>query len=243
MRVPIASCRCCCAVRRDGRLFPGDIFYIHSRLLERATRLPGTRRRIADRACRSSKPKHRTFRLHPDQPDFHHRRADFTCHHRCSKTGRAACRRCRQTVSRVRRARHSAPPNRAVAGDLKLAYAQFEELETFSRFGPRLDENPARSSTRAAHPRLLKQSNSPVARPRANRRAAGADRETLRRRAAGADAEDAPCASASATIPAEVCARFDQQRKTSDADRETILQMPASPGRLPAQPEPPETPP
>ena len=30
---------------------------------------------------------------------------------------------------------------RTVAGDLKLAYAQFEELETFSRFGARLDEN------------------------------------------------------------------------------------------------------
>ncbi|MEO7335961.1 MAG: hypothetical protein ABIV63_05195, partial [Caldimonas sp.] len=29
---------------------------------------------------------------------------------------------------------------RAVAGDLKLAYAQFEELETFSRFGARLDD-------------------------------------------------------------------------------------------------------
>jgi F-type H+-transporting ATPase subunit alpha len=28
-----------------------------------------------------------------------------------------------------------------VAGDLKLAYAQFEELETFARFGARLDEN------------------------------------------------------------------------------------------------------
>ena len=26
---------------------------------------------------------------------------------------------------------------RAVAGDLKLAYAQFEELEAFSRFGAR----------------------------------------------------------------------------------------------------------
>ena len=28
-----------------------------------------------------------------------------------------------------------------MAGDLKLAYAQFEELETFSRFGARLDED------------------------------------------------------------------------------------------------------
>ncbi len=29
---------------------------------------------------------------------------------------------------------------RSVAGDLRLSYAQFEELETFSRFGTRLDE-------------------------------------------------------------------------------------------------------
>jgi len=29
---------------------------------------------------------------------------------------------------------------RSVAGDLKLAYAQFEELESFSRFGARLDK-------------------------------------------------------------------------------------------------------
>ncbi|MEP7140608.1 MAG: F0F1 ATP synthase subunit alpha, partial [Caldimonas sp.] len=29
---------------------------------------------------------------------------------------------------------------RAVAGDLKLTYAQFEELESFSRFGARLDD-------------------------------------------------------------------------------------------------------
>jgi F-type H+-transporting ATPase subunit alpha len=29
----------------------------------------------------------------------------------------------------------------AIAGSLKLAYSQFEELETFSRFGSRLDES------------------------------------------------------------------------------------------------------
>ena len=33
---------------------------------------------------------------------------------------------------------------RAVTGDLKLAYAQFEELETFARFGTRLDEDTRR---------------------------------------------------------------------------------------------------
>ena len=32
-----------------------------------------------------------------------------------------------------------------MAGDLKLAYAQFEELETFARFGARLDDDTRRS--------------------------------------------------------------------------------------------------
>ena len=30
---------------------------------------------------------------------------------------------------------------RSVAGDLKLAYAQFTELESFAKFGTRLDEH------------------------------------------------------------------------------------------------------
>ena len=32
------------------------------------------------------------------------------------------------------------PAYRAVAGDLRLTYSQFQELEAFSRFGTRLDE-------------------------------------------------------------------------------------------------------
>ena len=45
-----------------------------------------------------------------------------------------------KSVSRVGSAAQRAP-YRAVAGDLKLAYSQFEELEAFSRFGTRLDEH------------------------------------------------------------------------------------------------------
>jgi F-type H+-transporting ATPase subunit alpha len=53
-----------------------------------------------------------------------------------------------QSVSRVGgKAQRAA--YRAVAGDLKLAYAQFEELETFARFGARLDEDTQRSSPMA----------------------------------------------------------------------------------------------
>jgi F-type H+-transporting ATPase subunit alpha len=37
------------------------------------------------------------------------------------------------------------PAYRAVAGDLRLTYSQFQELEAFSRFGTRLDERTRRT--------------------------------------------------------------------------------------------------
>ncbi|MBW1834467.1 MAG: F0F1 ATP synthase subunit alpha, partial [Deltaproteobacteria bacterium] len=48
---------------------------------------------------------------------------------------------------------------RAVAGDLRLSYSQFEELETFSRFGTRLDEETRKTLDRGRRVReVLKQS-------------------------------------------------------------------------------------
>jgi F-type H+/Na+-transporting ATPase subunit alpha len=42
------------------------------------------------------------------------------------------------------------PAFRSVAGDLRLSYSQFEELETFARFAPAWTRTPARPSSTAA---------------------------------------------------------------------------------------------
>jgi F-type H+-transporting ATPase subunit alpha len=50
------------------------------------------------------------------------------------------------------------PAFRAVAGNLRLMYAQFEELETFARFGTQLDAETRRKLTRGRRVReVLKQ--------------------------------------------------------------------------------------
>lgn len=71
-----------------------------------------------------------------------------------------------KSVSRVGGKAQRAP-YRAVAGDLKLAYAQFTELEAFSRFGARLDEETQKSIEHGKRIRAyLKQSEfSPVSMP------------------------------------------------------------------------------
>jgi F-type H+-transporting ATPase subunit alpha len=62
-----------------------------------------------------------------------------------------------KSVSRVG-GKTQLPAYRAVAGDLRLSYSQFEELESFSRFGTRLDDTTRQALERGQRVReVLKQ--------------------------------------------------------------------------------------
>jgi F-type H+-transporting ATPase subunit alpha len=117
---------------------------------------------------------------------------------------------------------------RAVAGDLKLAYAQFEELETFARFGARLDEDTRKIINHGQRIRAcLKQPElSPLSVPAqiAVLLALTArlfDEVALQRMTDAGHAVQ----KAATNIPTEVCARFETADKLSDEDRETITEI------------------
>ena len=117
---------------------------------------------------------------------------------------------------------------RAVAGDLKLAYSQFEELETFARFGARLDEDNRKVIEHGRRIRAcLKQPEfTPVSMPAQivvllALTADLFDDVPLDRMAA---AEQAVC-KAAAEIPAEVSERLNIADTLSDADRKTIIKI------------------
>jgi F-type H+/Na+-transporting ATPase subunit alpha len=121
--------------RPPGReAFPGDIFYIHSRLLERATHLSKelgggslTALPIIETEAQDISAYIPTNLISITDGQIYLSPSLF-------ELGVLPAVDVGKSVSRVGGAAQRAA-YRAVAGDLKLAYAQFEELETFARFG------------------------------------------------------------------------------------------------------------
>ncbi|SFI32093.1 F-type H+-transporting ATPase subunit alpha [Pseudomonas guineae] len=131
--------------RPPGReAFPGDIFYIHSRMLERATHLNAERGGGSLTALPIIETEAQNISAYIPTNLISITDGQIVLSPSLFELGVLPAIDVGQSVSRVGgKAQRAA--YRAVAGDLKLAYAQFEELETFARFGARLDEDTRQS--------------------------------------------------------------------------------------------------
>src|SRR5271154_4842453 len=126
--------------RPPGReAFPGDIFYIHSRLLERATHLSKERGGGSLTALPIIETEAQDISAYIPTNLISITDGQIYLSPTLFQLGILPAVDVGKSVSRVGGAAQR-PAYRAVAGDLKLAYSQFAELETFARFGTRLDD-------------------------------------------------------------------------------------------------------
>ncbi|MCB0571937.1 MAG: F0F1 ATP synthase subunit alpha, partial [Phaeodactylibacter sp.] len=117
---------------------PGDIFYIHSRLLERATTLRPELGGGSLTALPIIETEAQNISAYIPTNLISITDGQAYLSPKLFELGVLPAIDVGKSVSRVGgKAQRAA--YRAVAGDLKLAYSQFEELESFARFGTRLD--------------------------------------------------------------------------------------------------------
>jgi F-type H+-transporting ATPase subunit alpha len=214
--------------RPPGReAFPGDIFYIHSRLLERATHLLPELGGGSLTALPIVETEAQNMSAYIPTNLISITDGQIYLSPSLLELGILPAVDVGKSVSRVG-GKAQLAAYRAVAGDLKLAYAQFEELETFARFGARLDENTRQIIEHGRRIRAcLKQSEFqplPVTAQITVLLALSAGLFDEIPLAAMAKAEAAVW-QAAAEIPVEICHRFQTATKLTDADRETILQI------------------
>ena len=126
--------------RPPGReAYPGDIFYIHSRLLERATHLRDERGGGSMTALPIIETQAQDISAYIPTNLISITDGQIYLSPSLFHKGLLPAIDVGKSVSRVGgKTQH--PAFRSVAGDLRLAYSQFEELETFARFATRLDE-------------------------------------------------------------------------------------------------------
>ena len=226
--------------RPPGReAFPGDIFYIHSRMLERATHLNKERGGGSLTALPIIETEAQNISAYIPTNLISITDGQIYLSPSLFELGVMPAVDVGKSVSRVGgKAQRAA--YRAVAGDLKLAYAQFEELETFSKFGAHVDEDTRKTIEHGRRIRAcLEQSElAPVSVP-----AQIAVLLALTAKLFDAvplekmKAAQAAVQEAAAGTPQEVCARFETAATLNDADRKTILDI-ARRALEPFQPKP-----
>jgi F-type H+-transporting ATPase subunit alpha len=226
--------------RPPGReAFPGDIFYIHSRMLERATHLCKERGGGSLTALPIIETEAQDISAYIPTNLISITDGQIYLSPSLFELGVLPAVDVGKSVSRVGGEAQWAA-YRAVAGDLKLAYAQFEELETFARFGARLDDDTRKIIEHGRRIRAcLKQPEfSPITVP-AQITVLLALTANLFDPVPLEQMTDAGHAvrEAAATIPVEVSARFETAAKLSDEDKKMVVEI-ARKALVPFQPKP-----
>ncbi len=127
--------------RPPGReAFPGDIFYVHSRLLERATHLREELGGGSLTALPIISTEAQNIAAYIPTNLISITDGQLYLSPKLFELGVLPAVDIGKSVSRVG-GKAQLPVYRSVSGDLKLAYSQFEELETFARFGTHMDEH------------------------------------------------------------------------------------------------------
>ncbi len=213
-------------MRPPGReAYPGDIFYIHSRLLERSTHLREefgggslTALPIVETQAQNISAYIPTNLISITDGQIYLSPQLFS-------KGILPAVDVGRSVSRVG-GKTQLPAYREVAGDLRLTYSQFEELEKFARFGTRLDEETKQTLERGRRVRrVLAQSQySPL--PVPEQIAAllavnqgvfdGIDPDRI------GEAEERVRAAVRDTLPG-VCERIEDGEELGDDDRDSLL--------------------
>ena len=214
--------------RPPGReAYPGDIFYIHSRLLERATHLLDDLGGGSMTALPIIETEAQNIAAYIPTNLISITDGQIYLSPNLFELGILPAVDVGKSVSRVGgKAQRAA--YLAVAGDLKLAYAQFEELETFARFGTRLDENTRKVIEHGRRIRTCLKQNEfePVSVP---------GQIAILLALTGRLFDDVPLGKmrdaeralrkAAEDFPKELVQRLISAEVLSDSDRETILQI------------------
>jgi len=214
--------------RPPGReAFPGDIFYIHSRLLERATHLSDELKGGSITALPIIETEAQNMSAYIPTNLISITDGQIYLSPKLFELGILPAVDVGKSVSRVGgKAQLSA--YRSITGNLKLAYSQFEELETFSRFGTRMDADTRKIIEHGKRIRMCfkQQELQPIAVP---------DQIVVLLALSGELFDTVPInkmqeaelalRKMSAELPAELVKRLFSDEGLHDADREAILKL------------------